>query len=389
MTRAAPVAPVPSRRLPVSGPLLLAGLGAAAFLVGLALEAPRAWAAFLVVAFGLLTLALGGAVLVALVHVTGGRWADRILEVPQSLALTLPWVGAPLVLLAAGYGHLYPWADAARVHADPVLEDRAAWMSVAFVALRALLFLTLWSWAARRLVRRSREAVAQGTAEARRAAGAASARWLLLFGPTFSIACVDALMSLEPRWTSTLFALLQFAGLIEAAVAAVILAVLAGQRSGALPDDEEARHDLGKLLFAFAFFWGYLWFCQYMLIWYTNMPEEVEPYVVRHAGAWEPLSIASVALSFALPFALLLSRHAKRSATVLGRVALVVLVGRALELLLAVQPTVLGATPRVGAVELALLVGAGAWMAWAWARLRAAAPGAVPEPGFGRRWEDA
>lgn len=355
--------------------LVLAGSGAVAFLVGAFGQPARAWSALLIAGFGLTTLALGGAVLVALVHLTGGRWARRVLSVPEALALTLPWVGGLTLVLAVGYSHLYPWADAARVHADPVLADRSPWMSATAVVLRALLFLGLWTMAGRRLVARSRAAVRTPSAESRRAAGAGAARYLLLFAPTFSVACFDLLLSLEPRWSSTMFALLQFAGLIEAAVAAVVLAVLAGRRAGTLDVDADTLHDLGKLLFAFAFFWGYLWYCQYMLVWYTNMPEEVEPYVARHHGAWEPLTIASVLLSFGLPFVLLLSRHAKRSATILGRVAALVLVGRALELLIAVQPTVLGPTPAFDWIEALVLGGAAAWMSWCWSRTASAPAG--------------
>lgn len=350
------LSPLALRRRALAPLLALAGLGA--FVAGLLADPPRAWSAWLVSAFGVLALGLGGAVLTALIHVTGGRWADRILDVAHRLTALIP-VGTGLALVVgAGALHLYPWADATRVEHDPILNDRATWMAPLFVGARVLVFGVLWTLATRALVRRSRAAVAATSQASRRAAVRAGALFLALFAPTFSIACFDLLLSLEPHWSSTMYALIHFVGLVEAAVAVVVLVVLARRRAGALEVGDDTLHDLGKLLFAFAFLWGYLWFCQWMLIWYTNMPEETAPYALRHVGAWQPLAVANVLLGFALPFVLLLSRHAKRSAAILGRVAVLALAGRWLDLTLSVQPTVRGAQMGLGVLEIALAAGA-------------------------------
>ena len=344
------------RRQALAPLLALAGLGA--FLVGLLADPPRAWSAWLVSAFGVLALGLGGAVLTALIHVTGGRWADGILDVVHRLTALIP-VGAGLALVVgAGALHLYPWADATRVEHDPILHDRAAWMAPLFVGARVLAYGVLWTLAARALVRRSRAAAAAPSPASRSAAVRAAALFLALFAPTFSVACFDLLLSLEPHWSSTMYALIHFAGLVEGAIAVVVLLVLARRRAGTLEVGGDTLQDLGKLLFAFAFFWGYLWFCQWMLIWYTNMPEETAPYALRHAGAWQLMAVANVLLGFALPFVLLLSRHAKRSAAILGRVAVLALVGRWIDLTLSVQPTVRGAQMGLGMLEIGLAAGA-------------------------------
>jgi hypothetical protein len=101
-----------------------------------------------------------------------------------------------------------------------------------------------------------------------------------------------------------------------------------------------------------------------MLIWYADLPEEATYYVRRHAGGWEPLAVANVLLNFAVPFTLLLSRYGKRRETWLLRVAVVVLVGRWLDLYLSVAPPVRGPEPKFGLAEIGLLVGACGAFLW-------------------------
>jgi len=138
----------------------------------------------------------------------------------------------------------------------------------------------------------------------------------------------------------------------------VILAVWLkgkGLLQGVLRD--EHLHDLGKLLFAFSTFWMYIWFSQYMLVWYANLPEEAVYFVDRTRGAWQPLFFLNVALNWAVPFAVLLRRDTKRQSVTLVRVAVVVLFGRWLDLYLLILPPVLGGTPSAGVYELGLTAG--------------------------------
>ena len=122
----------------------------------------------------------------------------------------------------------------------------------------------------------------------------------------------------------------------------------------------EHLHGLGKLLFAFAVFWGYIWFCQYMLIWYTNIPEETQYFMVRHGGNMGPIAMASLALNWLIPFLVLLPRPCKRNEKVLLGISVVVLVGHWLDLYGMIMPPFTGGTPSIGLWELAgiaLIVG--------------------------------
>jgi hypothetical protein len=116
---------------------------------------------------------------------------------------------------------------------------------------------------------------------------------------------------------------------------------------------DEHLHDLGKLLLGFSCFWMYIWFSQYMLIWYTNIPEETSYFMLRTHGAWWPLVVANVVLNWIVPFFFLLPRPAKRSARMMAAIGSVVLVGRWLDLYIMVLPSTIGERPLIGTPEIA------------------------------------
>src|SRR5262249_54514930 len=160
----------------------------------------------------------------------------------------------------------------------------------------------------------------------------------------FWLASFDWVMSLEPHWASTIFGIYNFAGMFSSGIALMVLLVLSLCQTGPLRDfvNEEHLHDLGKLLFAFSTFWMYIWFSQYMLIWYADIGEESVYYVHRLHNAWAPLFLLNIILNWVAPFAALLSRGAKRSPRALGRVAAVVLAGRTLDVYLMIGPPLYG-----------------------------------------------
>jgi hypothetical protein len=314
---------------------------------GLLLEPQRTWAGLLLVSYYLLTLGLGALVFLALLHVSGARWARGLVRVPEALAALLPVGAAGLLLVLLARPSLYPWT--AHEAGEPAGWFRDLWLSRPFFLARAVLYLGLWLVFARAIV---------GAAPGR--AGRWSAGFLVVFAVTCWLASYDWIMSLEPDWSSTIFGVYHFAGLLLAALAAVTVLAIWLRRRGELGADVTADtlHDLGKLLFGFSSFWMYTWFCQYLLIWYVNNPEETSHYVRRLHGAWGPLVLVNVLLNWGVPFLVLLPAAAKRNAGVLLKVALVVLVGRCLDLYLMIAPAV-QVQPAFGLGEAGLLLGAG------------------------------
>jgi hypothetical protein len=340
----------------------LAAVGVAAAAVGLLAERERTWAALLVNDVYFLALALAAVVFLAIHYLAGAGWWVVLRRLPEALAAYLPVGAALLLLLYFGREVLWPWSRP-EAAADPLIAAKAAYLNTPFFFLRMVAFLALWCLFAR-LLRRASLAQdgegggAGGGMRAHRRMVRLSGLFLPLFAVTFSLASFDWLMSLDPHWYSTIFAVYLFAGALLQGVAAITLgAVLLRDRT----DFGEAigaahLHDLGKLLFGFAIFWAYIWVCQYLLIWYSNLPEEVTFYLARTRGSWAPAFFLVPVLQWAVPFFVLMSRNAKRRPRTLFWVAATVLAGRWLDLWVLVGPEVVGA-PCLGVLELLLTAG--------------------------------
>jgi len=357
--------------LSVATPRVLTLVGAAAFVLGLFVSPAGVWPEMLFAVFALACTGLGGALFVALHHVTGARWGRGVLPIAHAMTAILPFTGVATLAFAFGATSLWPWADAAAAAADHELAARSTWMNVPFVLAREAMAYVVWIGLGARLVRRSRCWVETGDEGARRAAAGAAALFLVGFAPTFSMATFDLVLSLERHFASTIFAIYHFAGTFLSAVALISLLAISLEAEGRLSPrvlTQDVLHDLGKLVFAFAFFWGYIWFCQFMLVWYTNMPEETGYYVLRHAGGWEPLSIVNVLLNWAIPFVWLLSARMKRNAKLLRLACVVVVCGRFLDLHLAIVQPALGAAPALRLWDVALPAGAAGAFLWSWRR---------------------
>ena len=349
----------------------LAAIGVIAAAVGSVLAPDRAWGSWLVMGHYAIGLGLAGLCFVAIHYTTGASWSVAIRRIPEGLAGTLLFGSLLLALAFLARPELYPWTSGSLIATGgSEWAFKRWWLSWPFFLVRAAIYCTLWIGFAFAIRRRSRKQDADGDPRWTEGNARLSAAFLVVFGATFSLASIDWTMSLEPQWFSTIFGIYAFAGLFVSGVAAIILVAIWLERRGPLGQilSDDHLHDLGKLLFAFSAFWMYIWFSQYLLIWYTNIPEETSYFERRLHGGWGVLVAANVVLNWIVPFAVLLRRDAKRDRRTLAWVAGTVLIGRWLDLYLMIFPTVVGETPRVGVWEIGVTVGAtgafGLVLAW-------------------------
>ncbi|NLF57499.1 MAG: quinol:cytochrome C oxidoreductase, partial [Candidatus Hydrogenedens sp.] len=302
-------------------------------------------------------IALGSLFWVVLHHLTHARWSVVVRRVMEMLAEPVWLAGlffiplALMVVLNARF-HLYEWADPGIVAGDALLQGKRPYLNTPFFILRGLVFFGLWIGFARFFVRGSLSQDNGGAgAGATLRMRSLSPAFMLVFAVTVTFAGIDWLMSLSPRWFSTIFGVYVFGGIILTSLAAVTVATVGLLRTGRIsaravtPDH---LYNLGAFLFAFTIFWAYIAFSQYMLIWYGNMPEESFYMVRRLEDGWLKISLALAAMRLFIPFFVLLSRRAKRNATVLFWVSLLILAGQLLDLYWLIMPEALPGGPTFG-----------------------------------------
>jgi hypothetical protein len=365
---------VPARGL-MRGLLAGAIAGGLLFLVGLFVDPTAAWSGYLMGFVLFVSLALAGGLFVSLLTLAGGRWATALRRIPEAMTGALP-VGALLaVLLIGGVTSLYEWSHAAVVEDDWILQAKSIYLNRLGFAVRIGIFFALWILLSRAMVSASRRQDADGDPEHSRRLVKRAALFLPVFAVTFSFASFDWLMSLEPHWFSTIYALVTLSGLGTSGLAVCILfAVLL--RRGPLRSVVRDDHldDMGKIGIGLALFWGYIWYCQYMLIWYTNMPEETPYYVLRSTGGWRVLTWVALALNWAIPFFALMPKRARRSGPVLVRIAWVMIAGQVVQLFLLVQPGLHFEDPALTAWTLGPPLGALCLFLWLTLRSLGQAP---------------
>jgi hypothetical protein len=183
-----------------------------------------------------------------------------------------------------------------------------------------------------------------------------SAMFLVVFGVTSSMSAWDWVLSIDTHWFSTMFGWYVFASWFITGLAATTLTAIILKQNGYLPMlNANHLHDLGKFVFAFSIFWTYIWFSQFVLIWYANIPEESIYFIERLSGygnhyTW--IFFTNLIVNFAFPFLVLMTRDAKRQMIMLKIVCIAVLVGHWLDFYMMIMPGTMRGESGFGLIEL-------------------------------------
>ncbi len=326
------------------------GLSAAAVVAGGAAlawafsrgDAPLAWSAYLIGVFYALGLGVFGSAWLAILYLSRADWSVTMRRVPEAMTAWLLPGGALAMVVALGAHSLYHWSHADVVAQDVLLTHKAPFLNLTmFVVLVGASFV-LWVVFAALLVGTSHRQDREGGIAPTRRSRTLSAVFLVVFSVTISIVSFYFLMSLDAHWFSTMFAVLVFTDVVQTGTAFVAvvagLFVATGTLKGFL--NENHLHSLGKMVFAATGFWAYIYFCQHMLIWYANIPEETVYFLRRTENGWLPFLLSLPALKFVVPFLLLVPREAKRSPRRLVPVSILILFAQFWELYVMVGPAV-------------------------------------------------
>ena len=309
-------------------------IGVLSFGFGFFWDRERLWTSYLTSFFFFVSLGLGGIFFLSINYLSGAAWSVSLRRFAEAMSAFLPYACGGGLFLLLGVHHLYPWLDAHAVAEDHLLKLKSVYLNLPFFTLRLLIFLLGWCLFSYFFCRNSLEqdkipGVPGGDeddegneddeSDESRAFKAKNKKlsifFLFFFAASFSFFSVDLLMSLLPHWFSTIFGIYTFAGLIQASTATLILLVIWVRKKGLVRGylHLDHLHDLGKYLKGFTVFWAYIAFSQFLLIWYANVPEETEFYLIRSQHGWMWISLGLLVFRFLIPFWALLPRGAKRN----------------------------------------------------------------------------
>ncbi len=322
------------------GGLILAAAGCAACAYGWVKLPERFYAAWLAAFCYWLGISLGCLSMAMLHGMSGGGWGRAIRRVLEAGYQTLPLLALLFVPLWMGVGQIYAWADPEFVRHHAALVRKAGYLNIDGFQIRAFIYFAIWiaiTWVLNRSSPNDEPGIeSPRTERLQRHSGLC----FIAYGVTMTLAAVDWMMSLEPEWYSTMYGLIQIAGQAVSGLsfALLVVAVLRTFEPWSRIVTPERLNDLGNMLLASVMFWAYCSFFQYLVIWSGNLPEENVWYVHRSQNGWQYLAMGLMALHFAMPFLLLLSRQLKRQATDLGRIAALLLVMRYADLYWLIVP---------------------------------------------------
>jgi len=352
------------------------------FVIDHGIYAERTFSNLLLMGYYFSCVCMAGIFFCAIQYVAQAGWSASLIRVPQAFGKVLPIAGLILVaIICAGLYFQHPiineegkqvmapylykvWAikDVAvkgTANYDAEVASKIGYLNIPFFLTRIILFLAAYSFFAYLLNKYStNEDEIGGVSNYRKSFNVASI-FLVVFGFTTPVFSFDVIMSLEAKWFSTMFGWYNFAAMWVSGLAAIALVIILLRQKGYFSwITENHLHNFGQLIFGFSIFWTYVWFAQFLLTYYANIPEEAVYFYRRWEPEFKPWFWLNIVMNFALPILFLMSRDYKRKISRLKFVCILVLVGHWLDYYMMVMPGTVGAQGRgLGYQEIGIAIG--------------------------------
>ncbi len=316
----------------------------------------KPWAAVYVGCIFFMLVSLGVFTFNQIQYAASAGWSPVLFRVMEGLsAYLLPGSILFFILLvisSAELNHLFIWMDESVVAEDPIIQGKTAYLNIPFFLIRAVIFLAGWN-IFRYLSRKNSIALDEsGDVTYYKKNFKLASGYLVFFIVTESIMSWDWIMSIDTHWYSTLFGWYVFASFFVTAITIIALATLYLKSRGYLEYVNDSHiHDLAKYMFGLSIFWTYLWFSQFMLQWYSNIPEEVTYFIFR-IEEYNILFFGMLLLNFLLPVLLLLNTDFKRLPWIIIMAGILIIVGHYIDFFVMIMPGTVGASWFIGAAEI-------------------------------------
>ena len=320
----------------------------------------RPWSAFFVPMLFFFLIAVGALVFFAVQNVSQAGWSPVLFRVMQGISnYMLP--GAILIFLflilsSLHLNHLYVWMDPETVANDEVIREKTAYLNIPFFLIRSGIILGVWLLFRYLLVKNSLKQDEELNLSLYKKNIKLSIAFLVIFLTTEAVISWDWMMSIDTHWFSTLYGWFVFASMFVSAITTIALVSIYLKSRGYLEQVNDSHiHDLAKFMFGMSIFWTYLWFSQFMLIWYANMPEEAV-YFVSRIEDYNFMFFSIVAINFIGPLLILMNSDFKRINWLVVLTGILILVGHYFNFFLLIMPGTVGDSWSIGIPEIGSLL---------------------------------
>jgi len=285
-----------------------------------------------------------------------GGWVITFRRVSEAISTAVPLLGVItliilLCLVFGGRTDIYHWLDKDAVAADKILNGKKGFLSPTFFTVWSVITIFLWWFLGKKMRTMSLDSDKHGTMDYETGKKWIwnNTIWASLFTVVFTLTVASTipwlwLMSIDPHWYSTMYSWYTFASTFVSGIALITIFVIYLKNRGELEFvTDEHLHDLGKFMFAFSIFWTYLWFAQYMLIWYSNQPEETKYFIERigtasKTGPYKGIFFLNLIINFVAPILILMTKGSKRNWTLMTFMAILIIFGHWLDFYQMVMP---------------------------------------------------
>ena len=295
-------------------------------------------------------------------------WSAYIKRIPESFGYWLPFAGILTLVLyfvtnysAPGHFHIFHWLDHSLYEEgtetyDSIIAGKKGYLNQTFFLIRMFAYFILWFGMWKLIRNQSIKEDLEGGTDKYWKMRSLSAIFIVIFAVTSSTSAWDWVLSIDTHWFSTMFGWYNFASWFVAGLSAITLILVVLHDLGYFPElNSNHLHDLGKFIFGFSIFWTYIWFSQFMLIYYANIPEETVYFIERMtSGVYGPFFYVNIIINFIFPFLFLMTRDAKRHKIFLKIVCVVLLAGHWLDFWLMVTPGTLKENGGIGFIEIGI-----------------------------------
>lgn len=314
-------------------------------------ERARFWASLLQNSVYFLLVVNAAMFFICATTLAWGGFQMSFRRVTEAISSCVPVIGiiTLVILLALVFGKehaLYHWADKSAA-SDEILKGKSGFLNPTFFTVWSLLSVAGWWLIGRKMRTMSREIDNRPLSiEEGRRYIFKNTVWAGAYAALFGLTVLSTipwfwLMSINAHWYSTMFSWYTFASSFVAGLALITLFTVYLKSNGYLElVTKEHLHDLGKFMFAFSIFWTYLWYSQFMLIWYANIPEETIYFKPRMHGAYRALFFLNLIINFLAPLLILMKRGSKRNYGTISMMAVLILFGHWIDFYQMVFPSI-------------------------------------------------